>query len=265
MRNHNVTIIIQGPLNMKSISAIPEYLETAHVVVSHYLAPNSGDTKYHTSEDVGKRLELQKIMVENQGCSEVTLTYPPEPNPDYRMHQLLTTYKGMCNVHTDYVMKLRSDEYYTPITKFIDEYFKNPSRLLCSNIFWKPEEAYHISDHIMMAKTEVFRSGLAAYLKREANLKDNFQTEAPTDAILRKSCESSFGRAFILGKYAEYKGNFEKIDKTSNQCFKDDFKKFDINEFDEYYVTWNGGPSVSEGKVFSKPPQKNEELYTGQH
>jgi hypothetical protein len=264
MRKPNVTIIIQGPLNMKSISAIPEYLETANVVVSHYLAPNSGDTKYHTSEDVGKRLELQKIMVEQQGCSEVTLTFPPEPNPDYRMHQLLTTYKGMCNVNTEYVMKLRSDEYYTPIIKFIDEYLKNPATLLCSNIFWKPESAYHISDHIMMAKTKVFSSGLEAYLKREANLKRNFQPKKLTDAITRMSCESSFARSFILGKYKKYKGNFEKIDKTSNQCFQDDFRCFDINEFDEYYVTWNGGPLLSEGKTFRKPPQMNSPLYEGQ-
>ena len=264
MTNPDVTIIIQGPLNMKSVSAIPEYLETANVVVSHYLAPDDGDIKYHTPEDVSTRLELQKIMVENLGCSEVTLTFPPPPNPDYRIHQLLTTYKGMCNVNTEFVMKLRSDEYYTPIKRFMDEFFKNPETLLCSNIFWKPKDFYHISDHIMMGRTDFFRPGLKSYLEREANLIGNFQPGQLGGAITSNSCESSFGRAFVLGKYKKFKGNYEKIDKTSDQCFNDDFRMFDVNEFDEYYVTWNGGPNKIFGTAFQKPPNGNNALYEGQ-
>ena len=203
-------------------------------------------------------------MVENLGCSEVTLTFPPRPNPDYRIHQLLTTYKGMCNVNTKFVMKLRSDEYYTPIKKFMDEFFKNPKTLLCSNIFWKPNDSYHISDHIMMGRTDFFRSGLKSYLEREANLKNNFESDDLASSITRQSCESSFGRAFILGKYKKYKGDFKNIDKTSDQCFDDDFRKFDVNEFDKYHITWNGGPKKKFGRVFSKPSNGNNKLYVGQ-
>lgn len=237
----DITIIIQGPLNTISLNNIEDYLKHGKVIVSHYACPNGVDTdghpiKYINANEYELLMELQSNFMD---VVSITVTNPPSLSPDYRLHQLLTTYSGLRVTDTEYVIKTRSDEKWVDLSPFVDKFYEDKEKLLTSNIFWKERESYHISDHLMMSKTNYFYNGLDSFLKKYApgGVSDN--------KITCNACESSFGRAFLMGKY-----NGEV--KDSKNAFEEDFECFDVNEIKDYHITYNGGPSKDKDKTYDK-------------
>ena len=227
----DITIIIQGPLNTISLNNIEYYLKHGKVIVSHYACP-----QYVNQSDYKVLMEIQEKFMD---VVSITVTNPPDLCPDYRLHQLLTTYNGLRVTDTEYVIKTRSDEKWVDLSPFVDKFYEDKEKLLTSNIFWKEQEPYHISDHLMMSKTNYFYDGLDSFLKKYAS------NNVAGGGISSNACESSFGRAFLMGKY-----NGEV--KDSKNAFEEDFECFDVNEIKDYHITYNGGPEKLKNKVYDK-------------
>lgn len=74
-----------------------------------------------------------------------------------KAYQILSTLKGLQHVKTSYCIKLRADEYFVNFVPFLTKLRSLPPlQILTSNIYFKKANdwPYHISDHIMGAKTE---------------------------------------------------------------------------------------------------------------
>ena len=84
-------------------------------------------------------------------------------------YALYTMSNGFREVSNPYVIKMRSDEYYSDFSRLIEVFNENPDKFICGNIFCKPTWPYigdddawkfkrkhgiHIGDHVFMAKTK---------------------------------------------------------------------------------------------------------------
>ena len=240
MSINNITILIQGPLNKTSLDNIENYyLKYGKIIVSHW----SDDNK-----ELCKRLStLEKKYTH---LSSVSLKDQPPMHPDYRLHQLYTTFAGLKKCNTPYVVKVRSDEMWVNLQPLIKEFLKDDTKMVTSNIFYKPTyDVYHISDHLMIAQTNFFKEGMRKFFSK-LNAKDfYFRHKDITIDVAAVACETIFGRMFLYGKHGF------NIPQSEN-AFKEDFACIDVNEIDEYVLKWNNN-----NKTFEKP---NGVLYNGE-
>jgi hypothetical protein len=235
------TIVIQGPLDKISIDKIDHYLKFGNVVISHW-EQDDEELKNYLHETINSIKSDRKIKV-------VSSTDVPPRRPDYRLHQLYTTGVGFIQSETKYSIKMRSDEYWGDISLFVDRFLLDDDKLLTSSVFWKGDDKdsnYHVSDHLMVCKTNRFVEGIEILFENINSDKIN-----PT----RIACETMFGMAFLFSKYQT--DDVKQLPSSKN-AFLSDFCMFDVNDFDEYLIKWNGGPDKLKKLIFEKP---NGELY----
>lgn len=234
MRKEDFTIIIQGPLNETSMDNLENYLMYGKVLFSHW-----------ATDDVELKERLKLLKKQYSNVESIATLEEPDRIVDYRMHQLVSTKIGVCNTKTKYCIKVRSDEAYGNLLPIINKFLLDDNKLVTHNMFYKPKYGkYHISDHLMIAKTKYFKKGL----KRLDEIHKKIAIQA---------CESTFGTCFLMGKYNL---DHEKL-PNNEKAFNDDFDCIDVNDFDYYILKWNGGPGKRINKVYEKP---YGELYIGE-
>jgi hypothetical protein len=134
----NVTILLQGKILQESLDFIIEHYPNSNVVISTWIGSNVDFSKIPSTYN----LILTKLP-ENGGHQNIN-------------YQILSTLNGLRFVQTDYVIKLRGDEYYSNLDYVAYEIAMNPNKIHCSSVFfrhWSFME-YHISDHIIAGKTD---------------------------------------------------------------------------------------------------------------
>ena len=149
--HNDLDIIIQGPLNRASLDNIFNYKKFGTIIISHW------------KED-------ENSLIENlKNDSEIKIVTIPEVHPgvklvsDYRLHQWQTTLEGLRLSTRKYSIKVRSDEYYTDLSPLINRFILDDDKMVTGNVFWKGNSGrhrFHISDHIMISKTETFWKSL---------------------------------------------------------------------------------------------------------
>lgn len=245
----DITIIIQGPLKATSLNNLEHYSEFGKVIVSHW------------SEDP---IELQKQLIEAQvkydNISSISSSDPPDPfmhpglagtkkQEDYRHHQFQSLHEALKLCKTKFALKTRSDEYWVNVDPLLKMFSKDINKLVTSNVFYKPNyvQPYHISDHLMLARTDLFLSAMNIIASQTRNRLHVVVTEC------------SFGYAFLSAKYQSGSNNLPL--PSNEEAFKNDFSYVNINEFDEYLVRWNSPPLGRHTAVWQKPGGK---LYMGE-
>lgn len=144
------TLVIQGPVNKNMLTMIGLQYEIATIV-------STWDDPKWTHPTV-------KEYVEQVNRSNLKIIVNPMPkqakmdkvyNSQNRYYQFLSTFKGLQWVQTPYVIKVRSDEYYTDLTPIMRLLLENDDKLVTNDVFFRKIEylRYHVSDHIMCAKT----------------------------------------------------------------------------------------------------------------
>ena len=221
----DITIIIQGPLNKTSLDKLEHYVEFGKIIVSHW------------AED---SLDLQQQLIEAQvkysNISSISSSDPPEPydhpgligsvqKKDYRYHQFQSTHEALKICKTKYAIKTRSDEYWLGLEPLLEKFSQDDSKMVTSNVFCKPyyPQPYHISDHLMLAKTDLFLEGLDMIA---INKRENLNVVAT---------ECTFGIGFLHAKHGSEL-------PTNKESFEKDFAYVNINEFKGYLVRWNTPP-----------------------
>jgi len=134
----NVTILLQGKILQDSVDFLIKNYPQANVVISTW---------------VGTEVDFSNIP---QTYNVVLTKLPTEGGHQNINYQILSTLKGLQFVDTDYVIKLRGDEYYSNLDYVAYEIAMNPHKIHSSPIFfrhWSFME-YHISDHIIAGTTK---------------------------------------------------------------------------------------------------------------
>lgn len=178
------TILLQGRINDETFNLWLSNYKEYKVVVSIW--EDEDLTKY--------QIPPNWIVVINQ---YPLVRFRPEANLDY---QIITTLKGLHKITTNWVIKMRCDEYWSNVEKVYEQMIKNPNKIISGSMFFRKWGMYkfHPSDKIIGGSLDnVFLMFESTLHNLETNIWD---TKIP---------ESQLGFGFILAK--EPKIDFENI------------------------------------------------------
>ena len=142
--------------------------------------------------------------------------------------QIVSTLNGLKEVKTDYVLKVRGDEFFSNLSLVYNRMKEVHPKVLVSSIFFRPLGLYlyHISDHFICTTKE--------------NLNTMFQS---TYNFLSKytkfnnSPESHFGFCFIHSKENWISYNVDNYIDVNDEMIKKWYSIFDVNELKPYIIS----------------------------
>jgi hypothetical protein len=138
---NDFTFVIQGPLHKNCIHGIlNNYKEyTDNIIVSHW---NNDDPTL-----------LQTLTNESNSCKLISNEYHTNYNVYNQQnvyYQTLTTLYGIREARTQFVLKLRTDQWFGNLTPILDRIRETPEKLICANLHFRPNNIYqyHPSDKL---------------------------------------------------------------------------------------------------------------------
>lgn len=241
------TILIQGPLHPNSVIAIRAYAKKFPVILSTW-----SDTDENESQ-------ISKMIGKNDHVTIVSYNLDEEEDfydEQSRYKQFLTTYRGLRLVETDYVIKLRSDEYYTDLTPLIEKFLKNKEKLVTSSLFFRKISYYyyHPSDHVYVAKTEKLLKTLKACID-DCKIDPMLIAEKCKAAAKDGSTLSPEQHLAINWILENNELNLNKPGLTADdhkKIMKDNFEVVDVKDLGFYTVSFHGTYVFDADKFFEK-------------
>lgn len=142
--------------------------------------------------------------------------------------QVVSTLNALKEVNTEYVVKLRGDEYYSKLELVYNKMKQVHPKVLCSSVFFRPLWLYpfHISDHLICSTKE--------------NIKIMFEKCLEMLLKVRKfnnSPETHLGFSFVAGKENLDLFDLEKYLDRNEELMKKWYHIIDINELQPYIAT----------------------------
>jgi hypothetical protein len=143
------TIIIQGLYNDISVTNLENYKKFGDVIFSCW------DTDIVPSQ-----------ITDNYKVVRSTFPDFPVANPQNIFRQSTTVFNGLMAINTPYFIKVRSDEYYSDLSKMVEKIRKYPNKYICNNIWFEkiPVSWMHPGDHIIGGSSSLFRKTFADIL-----------------------------------------------------------------------------------------------------
>lgn len=138
--------MFQGPLHKNFIyGLLNNYAEyTDNIVISHWDTDDKELLVYLTEYGIPNKL--------------VTNTFHKEYNVYHNQnvyYQVYTSLRGMREVTTPYVLKLRTDQWYGNLIPMFEAVRANPNKYVCANFHFRPESLvkYHAGDKLIGSNT----------------------------------------------------------------------------------------------------------------
>lgn len=212
----NVTILLQGKVLQETIDFFVENYPTTNVVISTW---------------IGSELDFSKL---SQTHKVILGKLPEEGGYQNINYQVESTLNGLQCIHTDYVIKIRGDEYYSNLDYVAYEIAMNPYKIHCSPIFFRHWEFmnYHISDHIIAGTLqnvklmfEKTKFNLQNKLVYNLNNGEKFDFWEP---------EINLTRSYLMAKEPD---RWENID--GRQLMVDNFNILKIKKLEPYKIVAN--------------------------
>jgi hypothetical protein len=208
MKN-NFTLLIQGRILQSTYDFYKKNYKDYPIIVS-------------TWDDCNVNFENENFIIKSK--------YPNELGNANRNLQFYSTKIGLENVKTKYVIKLRGDEEYSNLEYAMELLLNNDDKILVSPIFfrkWK-DIKYHISDHLLLGKTENLLMMYKTVYDKFNMVDDNF--------FYKKTAPEA-----VLGKtYIEMREKTNLSDDDSNyQYMLNYYDILDLNNHIPYKVVAN--------------------------
>lgn len=212
----NVTILIQGKVTQETYNFYVEAYPQTPIVVSTW-SDNVLDLSYFP----------QNLTI--------TQTRSPKIKGEQNMnYQFVSTLNGLKVVDTEYVIKVRGDEYYSNLQSVYNRLKDINGKILTSPIFFRhfKQFKYHISDHIIAGKTNdiKFMFGAAKYAFDNQllyHIKDGKK-------YTYWEPEINLTMGYLMAKYPN---DFKT--KDGPQLMFENFEIIDLNELKPYKVVAN--------------------------
>tara|TARA_R110001592_G_scaffold188231_2_gene433335 strand:+ start:52 stop:846 length:795 start_codon:yes stop_codon:yes gene_type:complete len=244
----NVTIILQGIILQDALDFYIKHYPTTNIIISTW---------------INSTLNLTKIPP----TYNVILSKLPEDKGSQNMHcQILSTLNGLRFTETDYVIKIRGDEYYSNIEYIMNEIISNPKKIHCSPVFFRhwSYSNFHISDHIlagttdnlkiMFEKTKFYHKNNIIYdvPENEFYIRHQEKRKFEHPEIINGGPEESLTRSYLMAKEGERWG---KVD--GRQLMVDNFEILNINKLSPFKAISNGN-GIHWNNSFI--PEKNQSI-----
>lgn len=218
MIKKDVTLLIQGRYSDIFINNIDKYESYFNKII--YSTWKDDNVKYH------KNIEF---IIDNLPNTDGVY------NAGNVYYQCKSTLNGLKKVETKYVVKHRSDEFYSNIDYFINSFNK---KLICCNWGFQKIKTipYQISDHLFMGETDKLLNTFAN-LEKCLHLNINNLILNP-----RYGAEMLISLHYILqhDKYnIEFMANNYKNNDVVYEIMKEYFDVVDVNELSPFIITNN--------------------------
>lgn len=141
----NVTLMLQGNVKQEVLDFFLQYYPKLNMVISTWFE--------HVSLAYPEPNELPPNFM-------VVQSKQPINTKGYSIfYQLVSTVNGLKHVDTEYVIKIRGDEFVSHLEYILECMEKEPDRIHTSPVFFKKWNrcSYHISDHLVAGRTENIR------------------------------------------------------------------------------------------------------------
>ena len=158
-----ITFVIQGPLTCETIKTAKICKKYGEVIVSCW---------DNDCPNLIKNLGRHAKIIKNKFFK------PKGYNFQNIQYHIKTFFEGVRAAKTDYVIKLRSDEYFTDISNLVDTARKNPNKITTCNFLFRPDVLFHPSDHIIGGK----KKSLFSMLIWSMEFIKNFKEDKPVSA-----------------------------------------------------------------------------------
>ena len=150
MIENDFTIIIQGPIhrNTLTMSLLHPNINT---IISTWDDPKWTHPRVEEYLEKVQRSNLKIIVNDIPDKNKMEKVY----NYQNRYYQFFSTLAGLKQTTTPFVIKMRSDEYYENIMPMVRVLQENDEKLVTGDVFFRKVKylRYHISDHLMAART----------------------------------------------------------------------------------------------------------------
>lgn len=159
----------------------------------------------------------------------------PEKSGDQNMnYQFISTLNGLVNVKTNYVIKVRGDEYFSNIGTIGESIKSNPAKIWSAPIFFRHPTHfnYHISDHIIGGTLQSikFMYSAAKYAF------DNELIFHIKDGVKHKFWEPEIHltRSFLMAKYKT-----DLVNENAAELMVENFDILNLDKLKPYKVVAN--------------------------
>jgi hypothetical protein len=207
-----ITIVIQGKIEKECYDFYVENYKEFPVIISTW----EGTISSLKIENIPKNFTI----IENE--------IPEEKGYQNFFLQLESTIAGLNKVNTEFVIKMRGDEYYSNIPYLLEKVKEFPELIHTCPVFFRRWNYYklHISDHLIVGKTD--------YLK-------NMFTKAKNTKL---NCDKKFSPEQILTiEYLLSRGINTLIEGKMNDKSKNVMKQYfsilDLEKLKDYRITTN--------------------------
>jgi hypothetical protein len=138
----NFTILIQGKLFPETFNYIEKYKKLGFKICLSSYEPVDLNIDQIVINDIS---EAEKLFSNKTGTTSSG------------KFQIYSTFNGLQEIKTKYVIKIRTDEFYN-LDKILKTFLDNDDKIVFHNLFYRPPKPqwgyYHISDKLLVAKTE---------------------------------------------------------------------------------------------------------------
>ena len=157
-------MVVQGPIHQNSIyGALNNYTSyTDHIIFSHWDTDTDKELLQHLTD-----ASIPHRTIENKFERASFNVF----NGQNVYYQIRTTLAGLKEVTTEYVIKLRSDQYFGDLKPIFEAVLANPEKYNCANFHFRPDRflKYHASDKMIGGRTDLIRGDFEKSLYRVVN------------------------------------------------------------------------------------------------
>ena len=191
----NFDLVIQGPLNNISLEYVDKVSNQFNkVIISHW-----------SENDISLLdiIESENVEIYDQRTPDLNDTVGVSKDSTF-FYSISSTFLGLQKCTSEYVIKMRSDEYYENFDILKEKIVKHKDRFVFGNIFAKPwsHSSYHIGDHVFGSTRKLLLSAYNIlynlYYTRDLDVCDNMwsvQGVKPYD-----TAESILALSFLKAK-----------------------------------------------------------------
>lgn len=226
----DVTIIIQGKIDSGLLERWVLEYEQWNVIVSTWSTENLGEVR------IPKNWTLLQFPLTPQFIDIMTLQW-----------QLQSTMNAFQYVKTPFLIKVRGDEFYSNLYRFVKEIKIKSQQIICSDIFYRGLEhnPFHISDHLIGGTTE---NVTLMFEKTYDLVKDGWKMNE--GIIGRDNSETYLGFSFVANKeeiIIDSHQNYTSM-KTSIPLFEKWFDSFSVDKLSPFVVRYGAERYESKAK-----------------
>ena len=246
-----ITFVIQGPVTCETIKTTKICKKYGEVIVSCW---------DNDCPNLIKNLGRHAKIIKNKFFK------PKGYNFQNIQYHIKTFFEGVRAARTDYVIKLRSDEYFTDISNLVDTARKNPNKITTCNFLFRPDVLFHPSDHIIGGK----KKSLFSMLVWSEEFIKNFKEDKPVSAkrVGLKSelfykdvtAELTFCISYLKSKginvVEDIKGMDDKeLKKYHKKIMNDHYALVRASDMGNFLFRFKGNPDITGPTAFTNEEQ----------